>query len=485
MNQKKTMKSKDKMIQFTLSIPSGGDDDSDDTWYPPPHPKSSTRRRMRHRQRNQMSSKSIPPNEERWNFWKKQLPNEIEYCKEEIDYFMKQPKEDRKRFLQEEKDLLTNHKVQIPLRFKFLNLKEMNDMIRLMIINKIDDWYAMEPGNSEYSKMHTWIDSLNRIPFGSYAPSIQSILKEKQCTIATYMHTIKQTMDRAVFGHEEAKESIMEIIARDYLLPKEQVASGFALGIQGPPGNGKTTLIKEGISKALNRPFCLIGLGGAKNSSSFVGHDYTYEGGTYGRIIQALMMANVMNPIIYFDELDKLSQDSQGDEIANLLCHLTDPSQNTLFEDKYFSGIPINVSNVMFIFSFNDESKLNRILKDRIQIIRTEGLNPTQKITIAEDYIIPDIQRELPSVNIEWSKTVLSRIIDFHCEKEQGVRNLRRALFTISRKVNLHSLLSSDTQTFTKPMLASSPDDKIKISIEMVEEYLKTSVPQTHIHGYI
>jgi hypothetical protein len=159
------MKETENVIQFTLSIPTNNDD-SDSTWYPPQHPKSSSRRRIR---RKQTKSK---PKEQRWSYWKKQLPKDIEYCKEEIDYFMKQPIDDRERFIQEEKSLLENHKVSIPLRFKFLNLNEMNDSTRLMIIKKIDDWYAMEPGNSEYSKMHAWVDGLNRIPFGCYAPSI-------------------------------------------------------------------------------------------------------------------------------------------------------------------------------------------------------------------------------------------------------------------------------------------------------------------------
>ena len=110
-------------------------------------------------------------------------------------------------------------------------------------------------------------------------------------------------------------------------------SQGNVLAIQGPMGNGKTTLVKEGIAKAINRPFAFIALGGASDSSFFDGHSYTYEGSHWGRIVDILIESKCMNPIIYFDELDKISE-SKGDEIIRLLTHLTDPSQNTLFQDN-------------------------------------------------------------------------------------------------------------------------------------------------------
>ena len=109
---------------------------------------------------------------------------------------------------------------------------------------------------------------------------------------------------------------------------------GNVLAIQGPMGNGKTTLVKEGISKAIDRPFSFVALGGASDASFFYGHPYTYEGSHWGRIADILMTSKSMNPIIYFDELDKVSSTHKGDEIIHLLTHLTDPSQNNLFQDN-------------------------------------------------------------------------------------------------------------------------------------------------------
>lgn len=489
------------VISFTFSIPDiksskkkGGleviedkdedSDDSDSTWYPPPHPKSKERKKKQ---------KEKKPKEERWSYWKKQLPEDIQYCDDEIKYFMKQSLDSRKKFIDDEKDILKEEGKSIPPRFKFLNMKDMDSRIRLMIIKKIDDWYAMDPSQSDYGKMTNWISTLDKIPFGSYAPSIHTVMKEQKTHIIKYIQDTKKTMDRAVFGHEQAKEQILELIARDYSNPSDKIAPGTCIGIQGPAGNGKTTLIKDGISKALNRPFCLIGLGGAKNSSSFVGHDYTYEGGTYGRIVHALIVAQVMNPIIYFDELDKLSEDSQGEEIANLLCHLTDPSQNKLFEDKYLSGVPIDLSRVMFIFSFNHESKINPILKDRIQMIRTEGLTSKQKLKIVHDYILPEVYSELPTLNLKWDDSVISHIIDNYTGGEKGVRNLKRAIYSICRKLNLHLLMNdkkeddSPIKLFTDPIIPSktTDDGNIRITKKMVEEYLKGEVKKQILHCYI
>ena len=119
---------------------------------------------------------------------------------------------------------------------------------------------------------------------------------------------------------------------------KNPSSLGNVLALQGPMGNGKTTLVKEGIAKAINRPFAFIALGGASDSAFFDGHSYTYEGSHWGRIIDILIESKCMNPVIYFDELDKVSETHKGDEIIHLLTHLTDPSQNSLFQDNYFPG---------------------------------------------------------------------------------------------------------------------------------------------------
>ena len=207
-------------------------------------------------------------------------------------------------------------------------------------------------------------------------------------------------------------------------------------------GNGKTTLVKEGIAKAIDRPFAFITLGGASDSSFFDGHNFTYEGSRWGRIVEILIESKCMNPIFYFDELDKVSDTYKGQEIIHLLTHLTDQSQNDRFQDNYFSGINLDLSKALFIFSFNDESRIDRVLKDRMYVINTKGFNTKDKIEIANNYLLPELLNTFKyHNNIVFDNDIIKHIIDNFTHKEQGVRNLKRCIETIISKVNMYELL--------------------------------------------
>ena len=229
---------------------------------------------------------------------------------------------------------------------------------------------------------------------------------------------------------------------------------GSAIAIHGPPGTGKTTLVKEGISKILNRPFAFIALGGATDSSFLEGHGYTYEGSTWGKIVQILIDSKCMNPVIYFDELDKISDTPKGEEIAGILTHLTDTSQNSQFHDKYFTEIDFDLSKCLFIFSYNDESKVNSILKDRMYRIQTKGYNQKQKTVIADNYLLPKIREQVKFTceDIIIPNETLHYIIEHTCNKEDGVRNLKRCLEIIYTKLNLYRLMKPETNLFEEDM---------------------------------
>jgi ATP-dependent Lon protease len=161
-----------------------------------------------------------------------------------------------------------------------------------------------------------------------------------------------------------------------------------------------------------------------------------------------------MNPVIYFDELDKISDTPRGDEIAGILTHLTDTSQNNQFHDKYFSEINFDLSKCLFIFSYNDETKVNPILKDRMYRIQTKGYNQKQKTTISNNYLLPKICEQ---VKFEIGEIVIPDdsvhyIIDNYCDKEDGVRNLKRCLEIIYTKLNLYRLMKPNTNMFEEDM---------------------------------
>jgi len=215
-----------------------------------------------------------------------------------------------------------------------------------------------------------------------------------------------------------------------------------------------TSLVKEGISKILNRPFAFIALGGATDSSFLEGHSYTYEGSTWGQIVQILIDSKCMNPVIYFDELDKISETPKGEEIAGILTHLTDTTQNSQFHDKYFAEIDFDLSKCLFIFSYNDENKVNPILKDRMYRIQTKGYNQKQKTMITNNYLLPRIREQVKFENgsITIPDATIQYIIENHCGKEDGVRNLKRCLEIIHTKLNLYRLMRPGSNLFEEDM---------------------------------
>ena len=360
---------------------------------------------------------------------------------QELEYFQDLTPEEKKKHINELEEIKKINRTNIPLKFKVLN-SEMDIKTKSIAIENIEKLSEMDVSTGEYCKMDKWINGLIKIPFGKYNEieiNDKNTIEEKR----DFLYKTYNTLDKAIYGHKEAKMHILQVIGKWI---KNPTSEGNVLALQGPMGNGKTTLVKEGIAKAINRPFAFIALGGASDSAFFDGHSYTYEGSHWGRIIDILIESKCMNPIIYFDELDKVSETFKGEEIIHLLTHLTDPSQNTLFQDNYFPGVHINLSKSLFIFSFNDESKVDRILKDRMYVINTKGFKPEDKVAICNDYILPELIDTFmfKKEDIIFEKEALEYIIETYTEKEEGVRNLKRCLETIISKINIYNLSQAD-----------------------------------------
>ena len=337
-------------------------------------------------------------------------------------------------------------KISKPYLLHLVDL-DIPDQYKACALIKINTMRSMGGyGNIEYYKIKSWVDAFLKIPFNKYNNLPISFADGiEQCH--DFMEKSKKILDSVTYGLEDAKMQIMQMIGLWLVNPN---AIGCAIAIKGPPGTGKTTLIKEGISKILNRPFALVALGGCGDSGFLDGFDYTYEGSKHGKIIDILIQCGCMNPVILFDELDKLSDSFKGQEITGVLTHLTDSTQNTKFSDKYFSEISINMSKALFIFSYNDESMVNPILKDRMYKIETTGYKTKDKLIIAKDYLLPKIREEIKftSESIVFSDDVLEYIINDFTEKEDGVRNLKRCLEIVYKKLNLYRLMKPDINLF-------------------------------------
>uniref|UniRef100_A0A6C0IW43 ATPase AAA-type core domain-containing protein n=1 Tax=viral metagenome TaxID=1070528 RepID=A0A6C0IW43_9ZZZZ len=368
----------------------------------------------------------------------------------DFDFYNKMEVEQQNKVIKELREINKLIRVEKPYR---LTLLEANIPIvfKATAIKKINSLRHMEPGSGEYYKIKNWVDTFMRIPFGNYSSLPISLDNNSVENCHDFIENAQKTLDQAVHGLNDAKMQIMQMLGQLITNPK---AIGSAIAIHGPAGTGKTSLVKDGISKILNRPFTFIALGGATDSSHLEGHGYTYEGSTWGKIVQILIESKCMNPIIYFDELDKISETPKGEEIAGILTHLTDTTQNSQFHDKYFADIDFDLSKCLFIFSYNDESKVNPILKDRMYRIQTTGYNQKQKTIISNDYLLPKIREEVKfkQEDVIIPDQTLHYIIDSFCNKEDGVRNMKRCLEIIHTKLNLYRLMKPGSNLFEKDM---------------------------------
>ena len=326
-----------------------------------------------------------------------------------------------------------NHTVT-PLRFQLLT-SNIDNEIKAIAIRKIENMSQMDPSSGDYYKTKNWVEGLMQIPFGTYKDLPVNIKNNSKDEITDYLLNANRILNKAVFGHKKAKCQILQIVSQWISNPQSK---GSVFSIVGPMGNGKTTLVKEGIAKMINRPFEFISLGGATDSCYLDGHSYTYEGSIPGKIVDILKRAKCMNPVIYFDELDKVSDTPKGEEIINLLIHLTDFSQNDHFNDKYYNNIPIDLSKALFIFSLNDLNRVNPILRDRMFMIQTSKLTPEEKLTISKDYLIEGIFNDMgvDKEELIFSDEIIQYIIKNYSQ-EEGVRNLKRAFQTIIGKLNI------------------------------------------------
>jgi ATP-dependent Lon protease len=315
---------------------------------------------------------------------------------------------------------------------------------------------------SEFESIATMNPMLNNIEIKNDIDKINTNIKE----ITDYISEVKLTLDKAVHGHDKAKKQIERIIGQ--WINGEQ--DGYCFGFEGPPGCGKTSLAKRGISNCLkddkgnSRPFAMIQMGGDSNGSTLHGHNYTYVGSTWGSIVQILIDKKCMNPIIFIDEVDKISRTEHGKEIVGILTHLLDPAQNDCFQDKYFTGIDLDLSKALFILSYNDVEAIDKILLDRVHRIKFNNLSLEDKLIICNSHILPEVYKKMGLEDmIYFTDEVLKFIIDEYTS-ESGVRKLKEILFEIVGEINLETIKYSD-KDYELP---------IKITIEEIKtKYFK------------
>lgn len=360
----------------------------------------------------------------------------IHLTRDETAFYKKQSDSKRKELLDLMNRIskLSTEDSEIPTKFKILQLP-VSDNIKSQVIKKLNTLEQMGNDSGESYKLRTWLDAFLRIPFGRTIPLPVKIEDGKEkCT--DFMVNARKIMDSEIYGMIPAKTQIMQVIAQWIVNPD---SVGNVIALQGPMGVGKTAFARNAIAKVLQRPFEFFTLGGASDISNFVGHSYTYEGSMWGRIADSLMNAGTMNPVLYFDELDKISTTPQGEEIVNMMIHLTDRSQNTQFHDRYFSGVDLDLSQCLFVFSLNDIDKVHPILRDRMTIIHCNGYNENDKKIILKNHIWKQLISRLRFIESEiiLKDSAIEYMISEYSKDEKGVRNLIRGVETLMTRLNM------------------------------------------------
>ena len=383
-----------------------------------------------------------------------------EYREGELLYYRAQPRSIRRKITVVEDKIAEYNDESVPVRFKVI-LSDLDEHIKAIAVKKLQHLANMDERSGEYFKVVTWVEMLCRLPIGKYSVlpvTIDSPLLE----ISLFLKNVSQKLDDAVYGHAECKDHILRLLCQWITNPG---AKGMVIGIQGAAGVGKTSLVKDGICKALGTPFAFIPLGGASDGAYLDGHSYTYEGAVPGKMVDVIIRAKCMNPVLFFDETDKISSTHKGQEVSNILIHLTDTMQNDKFTDKYFTDIAFDFSRSLQIFSFNDSELINPILLDRMTIIKVSGYGVAEKLKIASIHLLPEILKEfnLPPGSIAFDDGLLRYIIDA-TDSEEGVRNLKRSLHKIVSNVNMQRILNNDEGPW-------------KLTQEVVDKYMGQKGP--------
>ena len=369
------------------------------------------------------------------------------------------------RLNQREKDFLqTLDKEQV---FKIMNLfsshtEEEKPLRMSVLMSNLPDHIKMKIFNSlmynDSDKYVTYVRNALSIPINI------SKQKDEKSSVKKFLNNAIKIMDKEITGHQEAKNEVLKLLCQWKTGGKKGCT--YALGLEGEPGTGKTTFVKKALAEAMGLPLVFTSLGGCTDSSFLSGSVYTYEGSSYGRLVSGLIESQCDNPIFFFDELDKISSSSKGEEIVNTLIHLIDPAQNSHIRDKYFS-FDVDFSKCVFVFSYNDASKVNPVLLDRIKRIKLQSPTSEQKLSIIHKHIIPAAKKNL-NTSYEFDDNALSYIVDKN-SSSTGMRNIERDVEHVLSCAQLTKSFGS-----TKVLNIDCEPTSKKINIEFTKKLLES-----------
>jgi ATP-dependent Lon protease len=366
----------------------------------------------------------LPMKESKENFKQRRVKRKLSMIEDELEEYKRQ-------------------KVDVDMDlFDQLLLSKLDICTKSFVIDKYKNVNVMN--GADYSKGMTWLKTINTIPFGKYK-SLEVKNTDSKEQLKEYFKKLREKLDENVEGLDEVKQEILEFVARKITNPK---GKGHILALCGPPGVGKSKLARS-MANALDLPFCQINCGGINDVSVLTGHSETYVGSKPGKVVEALQNAKYMNPIIFLDEIDKISE-NKFNELNGVFTHMLDEEQNCVFQDNYLSNIPIDLSQVLFVIALNDITKLDEIVKDRMKIIYIKKPTLEEKVKICQEKILPEIINTInfkdACINID--KEVIEYIALHKCESESGVRKLKKTLEKVLNTINYDILIANTDKLY-------------------------------------
>ncbi|WP_339003808.1 endopeptidase La [Fusobacterium polymorphum] len=288
----------------------------------------------------------------------------------------------------------------------------------------------MQPFSAESSVIRNYIEAVLDLPWNSETNDVLDLKKASEI------------LERDHYGLKDAKEKVLDYLAVKKLNPS---MNGVILCLAGPPGIGKTSLVKS-IAESMGRKFVRVSLGGVRDEAEIRGHRRTYVGSMPGKIMKAMKEAGTSNPVILLDEIDKMSNDFKGDP-ASAMLEVLDPEQNKNFEDHYID-MPFDLSKVFFVATANDLRNVSAPLRDRMDILQLSSYTEFEKLHIAQNFLLKQAQKEngLANIDIKIPDKVMFKLIDEYT-REAGVRNLKREIINICRKL-AREVVEKDVKKF-------------------------------------
>ncbi|MFW7379746.1 MAG: endopeptidase La [Oligoflexus sp.] len=345
--------------------------------------------------------------------------------------------------------------------------KKLTKEAREKVTKEVKKLKQMSPMSAEATVIRNYIDTVLSLPWQEFSEEIRDTLYAEQI------------LDRDHFGLEKVKDRILEYLSVRTLVDDMK---GPILCLAGPPGVGKTSLARS-VAAATGRTFVRVSLGGVRDEAEIRGHRRTYIGSMPGKIVMALKKAGTSNPVVLLDEIDKISQDFRGDPSSALL-EVLDPEQNATFNDHYLD-LDYDLSRVLFLATANSLHTIPRPLLDRMEVISLSGYTEEEKVSIANQYLIPKQTKEngLDRQDIQFSHKAIKEVIRYYT-RESGVRSLERDIASVFRKVARKHMRKLETDRREKST-SGKIEEPTKAKFQIKDDDIIEKITEKSINKYL